>query len=285
MYNIPILAPEDRRQQPIDTSDGYSKVYGSSISTDTDGPNSKYWIEFAGRRPYTGEKLYNAYKGSFPDKTERIMDLSLGAIDNLSSAIDKEIPHVELCYKGAGGKYSIRTQQEELGKVDLSYGRIDYDPFFELILISYCFCGTYVLMSFLIFNAIFAGISILVSLAIILVTSNYEFEYVMVPVTISIVSTVLTLILYYCFCFSPRYKENGVKRLHRVNVNDKKTRKVVAEVYNLRGSCFSHDKDLEILCHRTLTMPELMGLFSLAVLSLTNGFLERPNDYSNYPQT
>jgi len=282
MYNVPILTPEDRTQQPIDTSDDYSKAYRSPISTDIDGPNSKYWIEFVEKKAHGGEELYNAYKGSFSNKRERIMTLSLGTAATLCTARDKEIPHLELCYTGYTGKYNIKNQEEELGKVDVSYGWIRYDPLFEVILTSSCFLRSYIIMGFLIFNGIFAGISILVSLGIILITFNHEFQYTEVPIKISVVSTSLAFILYWWYCFCPCCKKNAVKRFYRIDVEDKKTRKLVAQIHNLRGVCFSHEKDLEITCYRKLTMPQLMGLLSLGVLSLTKEFILKPSGYSYY---
>jgi len=277
MYNIPILTPEDEARQPINTSDGRPATYKAPINTNIDDPNPKYWIKLAKKECCESGKLYNIYRGPFSNKEEKIMTLSTRISNNLRSARDKsvsgheEISHAELLYKGPGGGeangwYTLRNQQEELGLITLSADEVTYDSFFKLTKKGYPY-STLMVIFCLSVNAFFGGLFVLCAMI-----SGPEQEGKGVITVMSIIGVATFLILFFYFCFSQCCKKNLVNRLHTSDVEDIRTGRVVAKVYKLRGICLTHRNDLEIICHEKLSIPQLMGLFSLAILTLTQKF-------------
>ena len=276
MHNVPILTPEDRAGQPISTSYDHYAAYRTPINTDIDDHNSKYWIELAQEKPCGNGKLFNLYKGPFPNKEERIMTLSTETANNSCPAGDEwvsgreEINHAELRYERYQesedcDRYSLRSQQEKLGLIDLYYRKIDYHPFFQLVLVS-CYLRAFMVIIFFSINIVSAAVSVCI-LAI-----GHEERSDVVIIVMSIISFAALFIQFCYFCIYPCYRKDAVSRLHISNLEDITTRELVAKVYNLRGICLTHRNDLEIICHRELSIPQLMGLFSLAILSLDEKF-------------
>jgi len=278
MYNVPILTPEDEARQPINTSDGRPATYKAPINTDIDDPNPKYWIKLAKREYCESGKLYNIYRGPFPNKEEIIMTLSTRISNSLRSARDKSvsgregISHAELLYKGSGGGggngwYTLRNQQEELGLITLSCGTITHDSFFKLISKDLSETTNRIIL-YLSINLFLGGVLALLSFG----DFKSEGDGIGGVIAFSIIFLGVFLILLFYFCFSQCCRKNFVKRLHSSDVEDITTGRVVAKVYRFRGIFLTHRNDLEIICHEKLSIPQLMGLFSLAILTLTKKY-------------
>jgi len=276
MHNVPILTPEDRAGQPISTSYDHYAAYRTPINTDIDDNNSKYWIKLAQEKCCGRGRLYNLYKGPFPNKEEKIMTLSTGTANNSSPAGDEsvsgreEINHAELHYKGYKksedrDRYSLRSQQKKLGLIHLYYGKINYHPFFQLVLVSSHHTALTVIFMLVINLVLAAGL-------VYALASDPEARSDVVLIVFSIILVGVFVIQFCCFCLRPCYRKDAVSRLHTSNLEDITTGELVAKVYNLRGICLTHGNDLEIICHRELSIPQLMGLFSLAILSLDRKF-------------
>jgi len=274
MYDIPILAPEDRAEQPreypvgqpLNALDGYSMEQGTFVSNDMDDPNPKYWIECVQEESCGGQGLYRIHKGLYPNPVETIMTCSKGTVHDSCTTGDelvfncKGITQAELRYiRGQQSRdrwgYSLRDQQGELGLVyvyDDNNDKIEYYPFFQLHRISSRSSSSPVVI-----------ISLILLVLGIYLASSYEEA----GVIISIIFFLIVLILCCCSCFSASCGEDGVSRSRMSNVIDMTTHQLVADVYGLAGTCGNHSNDIEIVCHRAVSKAQLMGLISLAILS------------------
>jgi len=260
MYNTPILTPEDGVKQPIDTSDDYPGAYGTPANDPICDPKFYYWIDNGGIM----------YKGPFPNKEEVIMTCSREFTTGVYCPIDefvfrdKGIVLAELrCEKEDTLErritLSLRSQQKELGVV---YRRHDidlvtYSPFFLLT------CARIDLRSPIIIYplvlAVFLGISGIMFLLVLWTILGLLVIAILIGICIAYRCHV-----YHCckFCM-----KNEVRRLHTYNVNDINTIKVVAKVYTLRKDRHGLSDGTELSCRREMTRSQLMGLFSLIMLS------------------
>jgi len=288
MSDIPILAPEDKAEQPrqypvgkpLNALDGYSMVQGTFVNSDMDCPNPKYWIERIQSESCQNHSLYNIRRSPCPNPGEIIMTCSKETVHDSCSSGDKlvfkrkGITRGELHYI-VGKKsmdhwsYSLRDQQGELGLIygyNDNSGRMDYHPFFQLSRIN---------------NRSFALLITILGLLLLVLGIYLASSYEEMRVTMSIIFFLIILIFCCYSCFSPSCQEDGVKRLHISNVLDITTRQLVAKVYSLAGTCGNFSNDMEIICHRTVTTAQLMGLISLAMLSTSNKKRDEANQNQN----
>jgi len=284
MYNTPILTPEDGVKQAIDISDGYSGVYGITANDLICDPKSDYWIEDVKNEDFIRKGPYNIYKGPFPNKEEIIMSCSKQAIKGVYSDIDelvfshKGIVQAELrCEKEdileKRITLSLRSQQKELGVVYRYHGisTINYYPFFRLVSAPEGCCYK-TMACIVVFSLVIAVFSIFY-----LCADENIITILMTKISVGICFAMFS----YFFCCQSCTKD-GVRRLHTYNVIDMKTYKLVAEVYKLETVCCNQSFYRELICHREMTRSQLMGLFSLVMLSESTISAEPPKPYNPY---
>ena len=268
MYNTPIFTPEDRVEQAIDTSDDYPGVYGTPANDLICDPKSDYWIEDVKNEDLIGVETYNIYKGPFPNKEEIIMTCSKEVTKGAYCSIDelvfrhKGIVQAELrCEKeDTLEKYitfSLRSQQKELGLVYKYHGidTINYYPFFRLVTMPMeCWCKI---------KLCFALSSLLMMLFSIgnLIRDPSIITLLIATTCVGIFLTIL--FRYSCKCCA----KDGVTRWDIYGVIDMNTYEVVAKVYRLDTLGCNQSHYREFSCHREMTRSQLMGLFSLVMLS------------------
>jgi len=271
MYNTPILTPEDRVEQAIDISDGYSGVYGTPANDLICDAKSDYWIG--------NTTPCNIYKGPFPNKEEIIMTCSRESTTGVYSPIDelvfkdKGIVQAELrCEKEdileKRITLSLRSQQKELGLVYRYHDTdtINYYPLFRLVSVpeGCCYGCCYPCCDRT--TNCFTGLSLgLGVFSIILLAQGCGAQnIIMILIAIIFFGTCFPcLFSHYCF---EKCRQSGVHRLHKYSVVDMNTCKLVAKVYKVEiPSKKSHYT--EFSCRREMTRSQLMGLFSLVMLN------------------
>eukprot|EP00826_Nyctotherus_ovalis_P051122 TRINITY_DN6374_c0_g2_i5.p1 TRINITY_DN6374_c0_g2~~TRINITY_DN6374_c0_g2_i5.p1 ORF type:complete len:210 (-),score=26.09 TRINITY_DN6374_c0_g2_i5:131-760(-) len=157
--------------------------------------------------------------------------------------------------------YTLTNQTEELGTVYKYHdekNKLDFAPHLKLRFYDtpsnftrYCMIITMIISMVLV-------LGILVPL---LSTARFVIWILLGFILVSFVLFILQI------CFAPLCQPGDVIREVGPEVTGLESDEVYADLYFLKGAFCKHCDDIELYCFKSLTMPQLMGLVSMAILN------------------
>eukprot|EP00826_Nyctotherus_ovalis_P044288 TRINITY_DN4773_c0_g2_i1.p1 TRINITY_DN4773_c0_g2~~TRINITY_DN4773_c0_g2_i1.p1 ORF type:complete len:282 (-),score=3.17 TRINITY_DN4773_c0_g2_i1:109-954(-) len=247
--------------QPANSTNSFPVTDKNLVRANIESFSDKYWIKRVGGSCCERQNTYAIYKGCCPNEEQQIMTCaSTTYCERCRDEIDSSVDELEI-RSGEVIEATLLCQQretEEIGQVcmyDRSDITIELDDHF-------CHLRFYPSTKILVIPVIAYAVLVVGFVVLILLLGTKTALIILLAIF-----CVLILVMIYLY-LRPLCAENHILKSPYSEITDIDNNDLYATVYTLRGLCCGDGKEVEIVCYKELTRPQLLGFISMAILSL-----------------